>query len=161
MQKSLLFGLVFWGWSCGSSPSAVPPVPSEEPPSVAKAFDWLPGKWQRVDDAKDQETFENWNRHSGTEFSGIGFTLQRKDTIWMEYLSLKKVDDQWNLEVRAPEESKATVFRGTQHDERGFSCENRTIEFPTSIRYRWADDTLHAQVSGADRTIPFAFTRRN
>ena len=44
-------------------------------------FDWLLGKWKRLNEEEGKETFENWKKIKETEYSGIGFTMQNGDTI--------------------------------------------------------------------------------
>jgi hypothetical protein len=38
-------------------------------------FDWLLGKWQRTNEKQGKTTFENWEKISDSEYSGIGFTI--------------------------------------------------------------------------------------
>jgi len=35
-------------------------------------FDWLLGKWKRVNEEGKKETFENWKKVKNTEYAGIG-----------------------------------------------------------------------------------------
>ena len=53
-------------------------------PIKIENFDWLLGKWKRLNDEVGKETFENWNKISLSKYLGIGFTMQRGDTIKRE-----------------------------------------------------------------------------
>ena len=50
-------------------------------------FDWLLGKWKRLNEDEGKDTFEHWEKTNKTEYSGIGFTMQ------METLLSKKIFD--------------------------------------------------------------------
>lgn len=124
-------------------------------------FDWLLGKWKRLNEVKGKETFENWEKINETEYSGIGFTMQNGDTINQEKMLLSKISEKWNLTVKVPEESESTTFNGTYHTENEFICENTKIDFPNKIRYWKNGNKINALVSGGDTKIPFEFEKLN
>jgi len=124
-------------------------------------FDWLLGKWKRLNEEEGKETFENWNKIKETEYSGIGFTMQNGDTIKQEKIRLTKVNGKWNLTVKVPEESESITFNGISHNENEFTCENNEIEFPNKIKYWRNGNRINAMVSGGEMEIPFEFEKLN
>lgn len=135
-----------------------------KPPSTiekSENFDWLLGKWKRLDEEEGKETFENWKKIKETEYSGIGFTMQNGDTIKQEKIQLIKVNGKWNLTVKTPEESESTTFNGISHNEDEFTCENYEIDFPNKIKYWKNGKRINAMVSGGDMKIPFEFKKLN
>ncbi len=122
-------------------------------------FDWLVGKWKRLDEEKGKETFENWAKNSETEYSGIGFTMQNNDTIKQERIKLKKSNGKWDLFVKVPEETESIVFEMTEHNANEFVCVNNKIDFPNKIKYWKSGKTLKATVSNSEMEIPFEFEK--
>ena len=124
-------------------------------------FDWLLGKWKRLNEEEEKETFENWNKINETEYSGIGFTMQNGDTIKQEKIRLTKTSGKWNLTVKVPEESESITFNGISHNETEFTCENNEIDFPNKIKYWKNGNRINAMVSGGEMEIPFEFEKLN
>ncbi len=126
-------------------------------------FDWLIGDWVRVGDDQFYNdtitTFEYWTRIDNI-YLGKGITLTRGDTTFFEQIVLYKPDSTWALEVSGVNQ-ETTVFRLTEFTESSFTCENPENEFPNKIEYSINKDTLHAQVSNEQLTIPFAFIKKN
>lgn len=121
-------------------------------------FDWLVGEWMRTDDAEGQQTFENWSRGNGSEYVGLGCTLQAGDTIFREELRLTQIDRQWNLEVIGVNESP-TYFVFTEQSDSSFLCENPANEFPNQISYRRVGESLSASIFGGGQEIQFQFKK--
>ena len=122
-------------------------------------FDWLLGKWKRLNEEEGKETFENWGKVSVNEYSGIGFTMQNGDTIKQENIQLIKVDKKWNLVVKVPDEAESITFKMTQFNEKEFVCENHEIDFPNKIKYWKNGYRINASVSNSEMEIPFEFER--
>lgn len=122
-------------------------------------FDWLLGKWKRLNEKEGKETFENWNKISASEYSGIGFTMQNGDTIKREKVSLTKVDNDWNLAVEVLEEPEPTIFKMEKFSETEFTCINDSIDFPNKITYWKEAGKLKAKVSNSEFEIPFEFEK--
>jgi len=123
-------------------------------------FDWLLGKWKRLNEDEGKDTFEYWEKTNKTEYSGIGFTMQNGDTIKRENIRLTKGAKFWNLVVKTPYE-ESIIFRGTSYTKTEFICENNEIEFPNRIKY-WIDgNQLNATVSGGEMKISFEFEKLN
>ena len=98
-------------------------------------FNWLLGDWKRLNEEDGKETFENWEKVSATEYAGIGFTLQKGDTISKEHIQLLKVNQNWDLVVSLGSGSEPVTFKGFTHAETEFSCENIANDFPNIIKY--------------------------
>ena len=123
------------------------------------SFDWLLGKWKRLNEEEGKDTFENWTKNSETEYAGLGFTMQNNDTIKQEKIELKKSNGKWNLLVKTPEETESVAFEMTQHSETEFICVNNSIDFPNKIKYWKSGNKLKASVANSEMKIPFEFER--
>lgn len=115
---------------------------------------FLEGKWKRVNDKPNQSTFEFWNNN----LTGIGFTLQKKDTTFKEVLSIVPIQDTLFLKVVGVNENP-TLFKFTSQTDHSFVCENPKNEFPKKIEYKLKNDTLKARVSNPDFGIDFIFVK--
>lgn len=122
-------------------------------------FDWMLGEWKRLNEEEGIETFENWEKISKTEYSGIGFTMQNGDTIKQENIKLIKSGKNWDVTVKVPEEPESITFTGISHKAHEFTVENNEIDFPNTIKY-WKDGKkMRASVSNSEMEIPFEFER--
>ena len=122
-------------------------------------FDWLTGKWKRSNEKAGKETFENWNKISPTEYSGIGFTLQKGDTISKETMKLVNTSGQWNLLVKTPQEKQFIKFKITELKNNEFICINDSLDFPKRIQYSSEGTKLKAMISNEKMKIPFEFEK--
>ena len=122
-------------------------------------FDWLLGKWKRLNEVEGKETFENWEKIKETEYLGIGFTMQKNDTINQEKMRLININGKWNLIVKIPQESESITFNGISHTENEFTCENNENDFPNKIKYWKNGERINAMVSGGKMEIPFEFEK--
>ena len=130
-------------------------------PKTDQSFDWLLGKWKRINEEAGRSTYEFWERPHDEEYTGFGFTLQGGDTIWQEQIRLRKEEDNWVLYIKAPADPEPAVFRMTLKDENGFTCENPEMEFPKKIKYWKSKHGIKAAVSNDELEIPFEFARLN
>ena len=122
-------------------------------------LDWLLGKWKRNNEEQGKETFENWEKISNSEYSGIGFTMQNGDTVKQEKIKLIRQNGKWDLIVKVPQETKSITFKMTKLNKDSFTCENDSLDFPKIIKY-WNDNGyLRALVSGNEVEIPFEFEK--
>ena len=119
-----------------------------------KKPNFLIGNWIRVNDKPNQITYEIWN----PDFTGIGFTMQHKDTIFKEIISIIEKRDTLYLQVKGVNE-EPTLFRFTSQTATSFVCENPKNEFPKKINYYKESDTLKASVSNDDFSIDFSFIK--
>lgn len=120
----------------------------------SKKPDFLLGKWIRINDKPGSKTYETWN----TNFTGLGITLQEKDTTFKEVLSIVSINDTLNLKVEGVNETP-TFFKFTQQTDTSFVAENPENEFPTKIKYWLENKQLKADVSNKDFSIEFIFRR--
>ena len=126
---------------------------------VTENFNWLLGSWERTGEEAGKETFENWQKISDTEYTGLGFTMQNEDTIKQEKIRLLKSDDNWSLEVQPQDEPSPITFNMTSFNDKEFICENKALDFPKLIKYWKSENKLNALVSGDDMEISFEFER--
>ena len=136
-------------------------VKTEATTEKSENFDWLLGKWKRLNEEEGKETFENWNKINETEYFGIGFTMQNGDTIKQEKIRLTKTSGKWNLTVKVSEEFESITFKVISHNETEFTCENNEIDFPNKIKYWKNGNRINAMVSGGEMEIPFEFEKLN
>ncbi|MCU4164954.1 DUF6265 family protein [Carboxylicivirga caseinilyticus] len=120
-------------------------------------FDWMLGSWIRTNEQENRLTFENWEKHSDSEYTGFGFTLENNDTIWQENIKLIKKDGEWSFDVTGQGESNSTNFKLIRIEEQCFVCENQLNEFPKIIEYSKNGDLLKATISGNNMKVDFDF----
>lgn len=159
MKQVLILLVGFILLSCQQNGKESTPSTTKESTLKTDNFDWLLGNWKRLGEEEGKETFENWKKISHTEYSGLGFTMQRGDTIKQEKIRLIKSDENWDVIVKVPEEAASVTFKGISHTENQFICENNEIDFPNKIKYWKQDDKIHASVSNAEMDILFEFER--
>lgn len=115
---------------------------------------FLIGKWERLNEKKGKKTYEIWYN----DYTGLGITLQNKDTVFKEVLSLLIINDTLTLKVEGVNDTP-TLFKITQQTDSSFLAENPTHDFPTKINY-WLDKKqLKAKVSNNDFGIDFVFEK--
>lgn len=122
-------------------------------------FDWLAGKWKRSNEKAGKETFENWRKISSTEYSGIGFTMQKNDTVNQETMKLIHKNGKWSLFVKTPEEKQSIEFKMTELKSNEFVCINDSLDFPKRIHYSLEGKKLKATISNEKMNIPFEFEK--
>lgn len=122
-------------------------------------LDWLLGKWKRLNEEKGKETFENWNKISSTEYSGIGFTMLDGDTIKQEKIRVIKQNGKWDLIVKTPEDKYSIVFPIKELNSNEFISTNDSLDFPKQIKYWKNGDRINALVSGDSLKIEFEFEK--
>ena len=116
--------------------------------------DFILGNWTRLNDAEGKITYEQWN----SDFTGIGFTMQDKDTVFKEILSIVEIDGDLVYKVVGVNE-EPTLFKFTEQTKSSFRCENPDNEFPKVIEYVLEDDQLKAVISAGDDSVEFLFAR--
>jgi hypothetical protein len=159
MKKLLILLIGVLSISCNQSKKASSNTKTAEVSEKSIDFDWLLGEWKRLNEEEGKKTFENWEKISDAEYLGIGFTMQRGDTIKQEKIRLINTSGKWNLTVTVPEEKESITFKMTNHSGNEFTCENNEIDFPNKIRY-WKDgNKIKASVSNAEMVIPFEFEK--
>ena len=157
MKKALLLLLGILILSCNYQTKSASNIDKEK--KVDVSFDWLLGNWVRTNNEEGKITYESWEKINVQSYKGIGYTIQKQDTISMEDMWINKSGDIWQLEVLAPGETSITVFKITDHKEKHFIAENQENEFPKKIAYNRSGDILKAIVSNPDFEILFDFMK--
>tara|TARA_R110002124_G_scaffold283781_3_gene460193 strand:- start:1844 stop:2278 length:435 start_codon:yes stop_codon:yes gene_type:complete len=116
--------------------------------------DFLLGKWIRTNGKLEKTTYEIWSKN----FTGLGFTLKEKDTIFKEILSIVSINDTLTLKVEGVNETP-TLFQFTSQTDTSFVAENPTHDFPTKIIYWLENKQLKAHVSNKEFGIEFVFEK--
>ena len=156
-NKTLLLTMGVFLFSCNPNVNS-----NQEKDSINRgSFDWLLGKWKRVDEEPGKSTFENWIKINELEYKGFGFTMLDSDTIWQENLALVKTNENWRLEVISPNQTTPTVFVVARFKDSEFVCENPEHDFPTMIKYWREGQNLRAAISGGEMEISFEFVGNN
>ncbi|MCW5518780.1 hypothetical protein J1N09_02950 [Aureitalea sp. L0-47] len=155
----LLIGILILSCNETKKEDSKPTTKSTELTTETENFDWLLGKWKRLNEEAGKETFENWEKINENEYSGIGFTMQNGDTIKQENIRLIKSNEKWNLIVKVPEETESTAFTGISHNKNEFTCQNNEIDFPNKIKYWKNGDKINATVSNTEFEIQFEFEK--
>ncbi|AZJ36629.1 DUF6265 family protein [Tenacibaculum singaporense] len=115
---------------------------------------WLIGKWKRTNNQPDKLTYEFWSN----DFSGIGFTLKEKDTVFKEVLHIITKNNSLFLQVTGVNEAP-TLFVFTQQTDTSFTAENKLNEFPKVIQYWKENNQLKAKVANDEFSIDFVFDK--
>ena len=129
--------------------------------TITENFDWLLGKWKRINDKAGKQTYENWIKLSEGSYQGLGYTMQNSDTIWKETIRLVHTNNAWIFEVKGKDESEPTIFKLIEIKEAAFTCENEENEFPKKIKYSKSGEKLMAIISGGDIKISFEYESIN
>nr|BFF38471.1 hypothetical protein BACY1_02760 [Tenacibaculum mesophilum] len=115
---------------------------------------WLFGTWKRIYNEAGKRTYEFWEN----DFSGIGFSLQKNDTVFKEVLHIITKNDSLFLQVTGVNET-STLFAFTQQTDTSFTAENKLNEFPKTIQYWKENNLLKANVSNDEFSIDFVFEK--
>lgn len=157
MNKTLILSVIILLISCNQKTKPK----SESVLNKTEDFDWLLGKWKRLNEKEGKETFEYWKKINDTKYLGVGFTIQNGDTVQKEKIQLIKTSEKWNLIVSSLGESKPSTFEGLEHNKNEFTCINNDIDFPNKIKYWKNGDKINASVSGKNIKILFEFEKLN
>jgi len=117
-----------------------------------KKPDFILGYWNRINNSEGKRTYEIWS----SDFTGIGFTLQKSDTVFKEILSIVEINDTLVLKVEGVNE-KPTLFKFTEQTETSFTSENPENEFPKKIKYYKDGNRLKAVISAGKDSVEFVF----
>jgi len=108
-------------------------------------YTWLIGQWQRIDMEESQIAYETWQVKSGKMY-GIGCTLEGKDTVFVEYLSILEKKGKHYYSADVAHNPEAVSFEITPK-ENGFICVNEKHDFPNKISYTQNGDSLVVFIS--------------
>lgn len=149
MKNTILLSLILALTSCNSN-NGVQDAATEN-------FDWLLGDWKRTNEEDGKETYERWHQKDGSEYKGIGFTLQNGDTISKEEMSLLLQDNKWSFVVKTAKDKEPITFNITEIKSNSFVSINDSVDFPREIKYWMDGNKLKAQVSNDFIMLPFDF----
>ena len=124
--------------------------------SIVNYPSFLIGSWERINDENGSSTFENWK----SDFTGIGYTLKNKDTVFKELLSIVEKNDTLFLKVTGVNENP-TLFKFTNQTYTSFTCRNNLNDFPKEINYWIENDTLKANISNEEFDLEFIFKKNH
>lgn len=113
----------------------------------------MQGKWIRLNDKPEKTTYEIWKNTNG-----LGYTLQKKDTVFKEIMNIVRIKDTLFLKVEGVNENP-TLFKFTKQTDTSFVCENLKNKFPKKIYYYLEKKQLKAEVSNDDFKIDFVFEK--
>lgn len=131
----------------------------ESSQEVLTRLGWLEGRWERLDTPPAQTAYEVWER-TDNGFRGKGVTLQGRDTVFVETLSILQRRGTWYYVAEVSHNPEPTYFEITEATGRGLECENPEHDFPKRIRYRLQNGgMLEVIIMGEGRSIPFKFRR--
>tara|TARA_B100000965_G_C19507196_1_gene720249 strand:- start:364 stop:885 length:522 start_codon:yes stop_codon:yes gene_type:complete len=122
-------------------------------------FDWLVGKWKRLQEDDPNQTFEVWQKKSDGRFLGHGYVMQNQDTVWQEKMTLIKKDSSWTLQVKTPGNQDLVEFQLSEFDSTSFTVENYNHDFPKKIKYWINNNHLQAIVEGDSIKLEFLFEK--
>ncbi len=110
---------------------------------------WIIGSWEAADSTG--KSVESWQQVNDTLFEGRSVWIQLGDTTVIEQLTLAQTGDSifYTALVMGQNEGKPIRFRLIELTDSTMLFENRTHDFPNSIRYSiQTSDSLIAIVSG-------------
>lgn len=120
---------------------------------------WLEGKWERMMENPNQTGYEDWKIKNGS-FQGMGVTIQQGDTVFVEKLSIERMEGDWYYIADVNPNVEPTYFMISEISENGFVSENPDHDFPKKIEYQLKNDgELSVVISGDGRSIPFVFRK--
>lgn len=163
MKRTIILLTLILVLSCNQNPKANQDKSLETEHNtkteIAENLDWLIGNWKRLNEEAEKETFENWKKINPGEYSGIGFTMQKGDTISQEKMDIIDINGKWTLYVITPGEKEATAFEMNELKNNEITWINDSIDFPKKIKYWIEGDKMKAVISNEDMEIPFEFEK--
>ena len=123
-------------------------------------FEWLLGKWERLNNRPGQITYESWVKESDTKFTGFGWTMKGKDTLSMEKLSLVVKGNNIYYVADVSENAAPVSFRIMEQSGKSFVSSNPEHDFPKKVAYKLEENgILVAVISDDKREISFRFKK--
>ena len=148
MKRLVIASLIFSLCSCHTNKETISEV------------EWLLGKWKRVNDNNDFQTYEFWERNSSSSLKGIGFSLRGTDTTFVERLTLSEKDGKLCYIADTRQNDDPVVFELTSLTENSFISQNLEHDFPKMITYLLEGDRMTATISdGGNQKVDFIFVR--
>lgn len=122
--------------------------------------EWLLGSWQRINVKPGRTTTEIWKRVSPTEFYGIGISIEKGDTVFVEKLKILLKDGEAYYSAEVSHNEDPVLFKLTSSENNNLVYENPKHDFPKIITYKkTGDNTMTATISGDGKAIDFNFKK--
>lgn len=128
--------------------------------SSIREFEWLKGNWKRTHETNEKVSYESWV-FKNNELHGLGVTLNKEDTIFIERLKIKKIKDEYYYIADVAHNPTPIKFKVTSFSINSFIVENPLHDFPKKIEYQVVNNILRAQISDGDKIIEFTLYRYN
>jgi hypothetical protein len=94
------------------------------------------------------EYYEEWKIVNEYDLTGIGFSIEKGDTVLSEELYVQKFAEQWAY-IAIPVNQAITLFALTEYSESKFIFENKEHDYPQRIIYEFTvDGQLNAATEG-------------
>ncbi|MBK8506626.1 MAG: hypothetical protein IPL46_33190 [Saprospiraceae bacterium] len=123
-------------------------------------FEWILGKWERTDTKIGQQAFEEWTRLSDSLFSGKGWIMEARDTVFIEDLRIFASGNRYFYEAVVAHNRSPVRFEIVKWDHLSFESINPKHDFPTNIDYEYDEaDNLKARISNSKREVQFLFRK--
>lgn len=123
-------------------------------------LEWLCETWERMNTKSGQQTFEIWEKEED-RLTGVGYTLQGSDTVFVERLSITVIDGELYYGSEVAHNPEAVYFKMKITGSESFESSNPKHDFPKKITYKLDNDLLTATISGDGKAIPFQFKKVN
>lgn len=132
-------------------------VMAQTPEQNFNKLKWIEGTWIRTNNKAGQSGQERWLKSSPSELKGYSFTMKGSDTLFVERITIRIVDNNLYYVADVPENNKPILFKLTDVTDTGFICENPEHDFPKKITYEYKDNILKASISGSGKVIDYYF----
>lgn len=125
----------------------------------ANNFNFLEGKWIRINDEEGLQTYENWERKSPVKYDARSFTKANNQLVWEENSSLKIYHNKIVLSVKINPIKSVNFYCSTQNEVDYLKCTNQKNNYPKQIEYWMQNDTLNSKISGGGPDVSFIYIK--
>ena len=111
----------------------------------------LVGKWE--DNSQETTFVEQWTANSDESLSGKGYVMSSKDTVFIEYLSIREVNGvlTYFAQVSDHNDGQVIPFGLKDKKDKRMVFENPDHDFPQRIIYELStDSTLYVYIEGVE-----------
>jgi hypothetical protein len=123
-------------------------------------FSSLEGEWEKIEDMDEGTiTKEIWRSTKTGQWKGIGLTLENKDTIFLEHLSIIQEDD-WVYYVADVSHNPEPVKFKWNEKSNPWRFENPNHDFPKFILYQTINNKMNVEIGDSIRSLSFHFEKK-
>lgn len=123
-------------------------------------LEWLLGTWSRTNISKPgRSSHERWEKIDPYSLKGFGVTMQGKDTVFIEKITILIKENDIYYVADVPENKQPVYFKLIEINDTGFICENPEHDFPKKISYQLSGTNLKAQISGNGKSVDYLFSK--